>query len=229
MRVSAAPRLDLAAHDAHIWIARSETLTAAHDALSATLSQAECRRLAGYRRPVDRFRRTLGRGALRTLVGRYLGARPADVEIDQTCACCNGAHGPLRIAGLSASIAYAPAATAIAIARSPVGVDLEPMPPRVGWRRVADVLPEDEKAALARLPEADRPTAAITAWTALEALMKGLGCGLAVTGADVRHANAQPGWTVHPLREIPGHVAAVAVGARAMLVGPLELTTEMIL
>jgi 4'-phosphopantetheinyl transferase len=229
MRVSEGPRLELAAHEAHIWVARSETLIANHDALSATLNRAERRRLARYRRPLDRLQRTLGRGAVRTLVGRYLGARPADVEIDQTCARCNGAHGPLRIAGLSASIAYAPAATAIAVARSPVGVDLEPVPPRVGWRRVADVLPDDEQAAVARLPEADRPIAAIRAWTALEAMMKGLGCGLAVTEADVRRAKAQPGWTVHPLREIPGHAAAVAVGGRAMPVGPLGLTTAVIL
>jgi 4'-phosphopantetheinyl transferase len=177
------PRLELPSGEAHVWIAPAARLAAHHVALAPLLSDAELARIAGFEAPADRLRRTVARGCLRLLLAAYLGGCPAAVEIVQRCPECGGPHGALRVRGLCASLSYAPTAAVLAVARSHVGVDVEPLPPRADWRRAADaVLAPDEHRALGRAPERRRPAAFAAAWTRREAVGKAAGHGLTGPG-----------------------------------------------
>jgi 4'-phosphopantetheinyl transferase len=130
------------------------------------------------------------------------------------CPACGGPAGKPVLAGrppgegagsgLSFSLAHSGDAVAIAVARSPVGIDVE----RNATGCVCSLAPAmhpDDTALAEALPEPERHAAIIRWWVRIEAVLKCAGTGIA-HGMDVfpvLGAPARPAWPGAPSRPCP--------------------------
>ncbi|MCP9837614.1 4'-phosphopantetheinyl transferase superfamily protein [Cyanobium sp. N.Huapi 1H5] len=154
--------------------------------LGDLLNEGERQRLDLLRGEGDGERFLLGRGALRLILGTWLGRDPAGLMLGK------GPHGkpellspppsgpesgelPLRFnvshSGDLILLGFHP--------RRPVGVDLEQRRPVPEWQGIARrCLPPEESDAIGTLPQAQREPAFLAAWCRLEARLKARGMGL---------------------------------------------------
>jgi 4'-phosphopantetheinyl transferase len=180
----------------HVWWARRLD---ASDRLAGLLDATEQQRLAAYRRDEDRQRFLVGCALAKTVLAGYAGLRPADMRFDRTCAQCGRPHGKPVIKGgafahsVSHSVSHSGDLVAVAVARSPVGVDVEQLDGR-GRPLGGDgdtqalarmVLADGEQAALAAVRPSARAREFLAAWTRKEAVTKATGDGLRVSFSDV--------------------------------------------
>ncbi len=223
-----------------VWWARRQDASDRHAGL---LDATERRRCAAYRREEDRARFLAGCALAKTALARYTGLRPADVRFDRTCGQCGEPHGKPVIEGsgieggvVEHSVAHSGDLVAVAVARTPVGVDVEQLdgrPHSLGGDADLEalarlVLSAAERATLAAVPPAARARAFLVAWTRKEAVTKATGDGLrAAFSHVVVAADAGPprlvSWpysrSVHSVSLLdldadPGYVAALAVIGR---------------
>jgi len=182
---------DLGPGTADVWWARRQD---ASPALAELLDETEQARRAAYRRDEDRMRFVVGCALAKIVLAAYSGQRPADVRFDRACATCGQPHGKPVAAGLGLehSVSHSGDLVAVAVARDPVGVDVEQLDGRarpVGGgdpQAVARlVLGADEQAALAAVRPSARAHAFLVAWTRKEAVTKATGDGLRVSFSDV--------------------------------------------
>lgn len=148
--------------------------------------------------------RSGARRLLRDAVAQVAGCSPGDVELHQSCPRCGGPHGrpTVEIAGRhgpEVSFAHAGDLAIVAVARAPVGVDIEPI---------------------------GSPTHGIDlrVWVRTEAVLKATGFGLEIDPrlVDVGPATAPPrlvGWMgpgrrpalrMADVESAPGYLAALA-------------------
>ena len=177
---------------ADVWWARRQD---ASGRLAGLLDETERRRWTAYRREEDRERFLTGCALAKTALARYTGQRPADVRFDRTCGQCGEPHGKPVIegGGVEHSVAHSGDLVAVAVARAPVGVDVEQLdgrPRPVGGDGDPDalarlVLSAAERAALAKVAPAGRARAFLVAWTRKEAVTKATGDGLRAAFSDV--------------------------------------------
>jgi 4'-phosphopantetheinyl transferase len=161
----------------HVWRVPLDPGPAALTRFEATLSSDERARADRFVFPQHRQAFVAARGALRELLGRYLGVPAATLGFEV------GPHGKPRLAGPEAlhfNVAHAGAWALVAVSRqSEVGVDLEPLRP---LPELAGMIPlvfdAAEAAELQGLDEAARLEAFFTGWTRKEALVKAMGAGL---------------------------------------------------
>lgn len=180
-------RLELEPDEVHVWSARLSSLAPPSEAT---------RRLATRSRP-DRRARAASWDLVRRLIASYLGCTSAEVSIDRRCSRCGRDHLPPRIRACGAeplrvSASYAPGVAAYAIAREPVGIDVESLRQDIDWRGVAAVT---FTAAECEALEHDSRRAPLDAflaiWTRREAVGKALGTGIALGAEDLdRRAEA---------------------------------------
>ena len=205
--------------------------------LAGVLDQAERQRWASYRRDEDRERFLVGCALAKTVIAAYVGRRPEQVSFDRTCPRCGEPHGKPAVRGidLEHSVAHSGDMVAVAVARAPVGVDVERLEGRARRPGGGDpealarrVLSETERAALAAVQPSGRDRAFLVAWTRKEAVTKARGDGLRVPFGDVVVAGAEgaprlvawpypqapQGVSLHDLDAEPGYVAALAVIGR---------------
>ncbi|MFI1796278.1 4'-phosphopantetheinyl transferase family protein [Streptomyces sp. NPDC020379] len=185
------------------------------------LDPQEQARAAAFAREHLRTRYVASHLALRRLLGAYLGADPAAVELTrEPCPGCGGPHG--RPAALGApfhfNLSHAGDLAFIAFADTPVGADVEQMQTAGFAAEVARMLHPEERAELAALTAAELPTAFARCWTRKEAYLKGLGTGLSESPATTYVGTAPapsppPGWTLTDIAVDPGYAAAIAVAA----------------
>lgn len=142
---------------------------------AAVLSDAERSRLA--RRRGDARRRFIrSHGALRDIAGTYTGTGAAEVGL-------SSAYGtaPCAPGGLHVSLSHCEEVALVAVARSPVGVDVETLTV-AGDEDLADladlVLHPSERAGFDGAGCATRPRAFLRLWTRKEAVLKARGEGL---------------------------------------------------
>lgn len=217
-----------------LWHGRFARLRGAPSACAA-LDAAERERAARFHRDADRERWTIGRLALRRVLGERLGREPGGLVLD------TGPHGKPYLAGGPAfNLSHSGEDLVIAVAETtPLGVDVEPLRTLPDWRALATIIcTEGELATLERLDPGARPHALLALWTRKEALLKGVGVGIARHLRDVemsaepdcadallssRLAAASPAlWRVLAVGlgpEAPDALCALAVRTR----GPLRL------
>lgn len=206
-----------AGHALELWVLPVDLAAEGWDIESAAalLSDVERRRAARGVAPVQRAR-ILMRAALRSLLADILRMDPTAVPL-ATGPGKPRLEGPAGQRGLDASCSTSGDVGLVAAVRGGrVGVDVE----RVGgedlWGAAAEGwLASGERAALAKLPIADRPRAITRAWVQKEAVLKGEGIGLAADPASTVTPVADRGrvghWWVCPLEVPDGHVASLAI------------------
>jgi 4'-phosphopantetheinyl transferase len=175
----------------------------------AGLDPQETARAAAFVFPADRHRYQVAHVMLRRVLAGHLGAEPGRLVFGRLrCPACGGPSGRPVLAGSPAgegtgvgpsfSLAHSGDAVVIAVARSPVGVDVE----RAAAGCVcslASAMHADDAALVEGMPEPERHAAVIRWWVRAEAVLKCAGAGIAhgmdafpVLGAPVR-GPARPG------------------------------------
>ena len=216
----------------HVWWARRLDAADRHAGL---LDDTEQQRWAAYRRDADRQRFLVGCALAKTVLAGYAGLRPADVRFDRTCAQCGRPHGKPVIKGspLSHSVTHSGDLVAVAVARTPVGVDVEQLDGRArplggdgDTQALARmVLADDEQAALATVRPSARAREFLAAWTRKEAVTKATGDGLRVSFSDVVIVTdeAGPRLVAWPYPQPPDSVSLMDLEAAAGYVAALAV------
>ena len=217
-------RLSLGREEVHLWRAWLPT-EAAPEADLALLSEDERRRAERLRLPIARAQYVAARATVRRLLGRYLGQPPTALRF---------AYGPQGKPALAASaaaslhfnVSHSHGLGLFAVARRPVGVDVEQVRLGIDTSRVAArFFSPVELAALGAVAAEQRPMAFYRLWTRKEAVLKAAGRGVwqalsqvEVSGPEEPASLVQAGWaddaapwSLVDLAPAPGFVGALAV------------------
>lgn len=138
------------------------------------LAPDENERAAGFRFDRDRIRFIVMRGMLRLVLSCRLDAAAAsiDLEVDE--------YGkPSMPGGPEFSVSYSGDMGLIALAGTPVGVDIEEVDPRkVTAEMVEEVFSQGERESYLGVDEAEDTAAFFRGWVRKEAIVKAVGKGL---------------------------------------------------
>lgn len=165
----------------HLWSVRLDPPASQVAALERLLAPDELARARRFRFERHQRQYTVGRGALRTLLGAYLGLPPERVEF---------AYGPRGKPFLSAALAArgpqfnlsnSDERALVGFTRGlEVGVDLEYRKPMPDCEEIGErFFSESERQVLRRLPRERKEEAFFNCWTRKEAYLKAVGEGLA--------------------------------------------------
>jgi 4'-phosphopantetheinyl transferase len=187
----------------------------------AGLDARETARAAAFVFPADRHRYQVAHVMLRRLLAARLGTEPGQLTFTrQPCPACGGPSGRPVLArpGPSFSLAHSAEAVAIAVARTPVGIDVEQQPAGCVCSLTSAMHPDDA-ALVEALPEPDRHLAVIRWWVRAEAVLKCAGTGIAhgMNRAPVLGdpAQADPARTGVPRPRLPAAPGASGWAAAA--------------
>ncbi|GET42134.1 4'-phosphopantetheinyl transferase family protein [Microseira wollei] len=216
--------------DVHIWRAELDQPEWCQTQLAATLSTDEQARAQRFHFDVHRQRFIVGRGILRNILGRYLGKEPGELEF------CYSDRGKPSLAGSNSSVCFnlshSQSLALYAIARRPIGIDLEFIRPLDDALKLAQrFFSPREYAFIAALPPDQKQKAFFQLWTCKEAYLKATGEGLAGLGQVevsltpggaarlIAHNKSQEqnSWFLQPLTPDPNYAAAVAVEGQSQL------------
>jgi 4'-phosphopantetheinyl transferase len=159
--------------------------------VAALLSGEDLARCARLRERDDRDRFATGRALLRASIGRRLAVPAADVTFSSVCVSCGASHGkPTAFVDRGgptwhASVSHSGRWVAVAIADSPVGIDIE-VHPDAAFAGLDDVAwSRSEQRALSEVPEPERRETRTRLWVQKEAYLKMRGVGLATPPSSV--------------------------------------------
>lgn len=180
--------------------------------LGDLLTPGEWQRLGQLRGEGDGERFLLGRGALRLILGSWLGRDPAGLVLGA------GPHGKPELLTpwpdgreLAPRFNVSHSGDLILLGfhpRRPVGVDVEQRRPVPEWESIARrCLPPGEWDAIGALPPEQREQACLAAWCRLEARLKARGMGL--FGPPAGPGDTEP--VVWPLVLPEGYAGAAAL------------------
>ena len=206
---------------ADVWqFSISRSLPSADNYL-AMLNPAEIERAGRYRQTKDKNRFIVSRGALRTVLGKYLDVAPADVKLGvgpfQKPSIANSSNKNLHF-----NLSHSGDCILLAISGSEIGVDVEIINTLFKYREIlADNFSTDEIRFIDEGPAAER---FFLLWTRKEAILKGIGTGL---DGDLRLIPSLGGdhnfnykdeltvqsWRTSSLTLNPGHIVSVSVQA----------------
>lgn len=171
----------LASGEVHVWVVRHD----AHGSVrwQAVLDAAERCRAERYAFAADRRRFVATRTALRLILARYLGVDPAAIRFGADSRGRPFLTGPGEAAGLDFNVAHTDDIALIAVAAGQVGVDVELISPRL---RAADIASRWFGGLDTRCIERGCGGSPLGGfyrhWTAKEAYLKALGCGVSGLG-----------------------------------------------
>ncbi|CAN5329493.1 4'-phosphopantetheinyl transferase superfamily protein [soil metagenome] len=210
-----------AATEVHLW---SFDCNAPHD--DSVLCIEEKARAARYTIDAPRQEFIAGRATLRTVLGKYLACKPVAIAFTVSA----GGKPAIRDhSDLHFNVTHSGGRGLIAIATSPVGVDIEqlrPVPNAAGL--VQRFFTPEEQRQFALLPEDQKLAGFFKGWTGKEALLKAVGVGLAgVEQVAVDLDPAQPArvirfdgnsmnWQLKTWMFREGYLASVAIPMGAM-------------
>jgi 4'-phosphopantetheinyl transferase len=219
---------DLPPDELHLWLFSLAPPVERQVALAALLSADERERADRFHLERDRRRFQVARGALRAILGRYLGTSSAALTFaygprGKPALARPWAHSRLRF-----NLSHSGELGLLGLAHDrELGVDVELARPVEELARLARrFFSPAEVAALAAVPPAERAAAFFAGWTRKEAFIKATGDGLARPLADfsVSLAPGEPAallavaadpdaagrWTITGVATLPGYAAAVA-------------------
>lgn len=198
-----------------IWCVDVAGAASAEQRLSSTLDDEERGRASRFARPADAARYRIAHGALRTILSRRIGIAPHRIRF------ARGEHGKpcLRDGGPRFSLSHSGTLALVAVSEDrEVGVDVEvvrPIPDAAALAR--RFFSPEEAQTIASQPRRRRDLQFMRSWTALEAIVKAQGTGLAA--AFDEHIAGDPArlcigedraWSVRRLALAQTHVGAVA-------------------
>jgi 4'-phosphopantetheinyl transferase len=222
-------RYSLGATDVQVWAARLDLRSQELLRLEAILSQGESERATRFRFETHRGRFIAARGILRSLLGAYLHAPPAELQFEY------GQNGkptlaaPFTDSGLSFNLAHSEDLALIALTRlGPIGVDVEQIRPVTDVDElVARFFSPRETALFQTLPSAQKNAAFFNLWTRKESWLKATGDGIAhlLNRVEVTFLPGEPArflglpekselnsrWALRELTPATGFVGAVAL------------------
>lgn len=217
--------------EVHLWYVRSDEIRdpGTLERFAALMAREERARHDRFVFAKDRHQFLVTRGAIRTLVGRYLGIEPA------RCAFAANEYGRPSLAfpagaALDFNISHTAGLVVCAFAREPgIGVDVEDARRPIGSDLARRFFSPDEADALDALPEDERPARFYDYWTLKEAYIKARGMGLSLPldgftmqiGTDAARITFAPSidddpstWQFAQFTPTPRHRLAVAVRRR---------------
>lgn len=228
--------LILLCDEVHVWRASLDRPTACVQQLAQTLSRDERLRAERFYSERDRLHFIVGRGLLRTILGRYLGLEPSRLHF------CYSAYGKPSLdpkgfensSGLALfNLAHSHGLALYAITHQrKVGVDLEYIRPIEADQIVEQFFSARERAVFRSLPTSQKQEAFFNCWTRKEAYLKASGRGLdgPLDKIEVSLAPGEPTkllsiagdhqeacrWFIQTLAPAPGYVAAIAVEGHSL-------------
>ncbi len=216
--------------EVHLWCAVLDQPDVTVQKLAETLAPDERLRAERFHFERDRRRFIVGRGVLRTILGRYLRLEPNRLQF------CYGPCGKPALAGMSTrpegrlcfNLAHSQSLALYAVTyEREIGVDIEYIHAMPEAEQIATrFFSAQENAVLRLLPSQQKQEAFFNCWTRKEAYIKALGDGLAQPLAefDVSLAPGEPAslrisgdaqaaarWSIQALTPASGYVAALAV------------------
>jgi 4'-phosphopantetheinyl transferase len=180
------PQFTLTTTEIHLWRAQLTCSAATLEQYQTLLSPDEANRANRFKFAEHRQRFIVGRGILRTLLGRYQHRAPQDLQF--TYATQGKPSLAFDPAPLQFNLAHSQNLALYAITRDrPVGIDVEQIRPMDRLQELAErFFAPSEAAALRTLPPDQQTTAFFRYWTSKEAFLKATGIGLAqLSGVEI--------------------------------------------
>jgi 4'-phosphopantetheinyl transferase len=205
----------LAADEAHCWCVPLDVPPDASDGLAAILSIEERNRSARLRFERHRRRFVVAHGALRVLLGRYLGIHPGQVRFVRN-ASGRPELSPEFDRRLRFNLSHSADLALIAIAEdADIGVDVEHIRPGPDYADIArHFFSAAEVRQLNGFPGHLHAEAFLRCWTQKEAYVKARGEGLAMPLASFSVPHLPGAWSLYTLQPAPGYVGALAIARR---------------
>jgi 4'-phosphopantetheinyl transferase len=223
--------------EVHVWKIALDQPAGAIGEMRGLLSADELARADRFRVERGAERYTVGRGVLRTLLGRYIGVPP------QALAFAYNEFGKPELAGSEVcfNLSHSHGIALVAVTRGrAIGVDIERVREEVMRERIAErFFSPAEARALAGLPPGQQAQAFFNCWTRKEAWIKARGQGLSIAldsfevtlapGEPARLVATRPDaeeagrWSLRALDCEPGFAAALAVEGE---IGDVHLISE---
>lgn len=229
---SSPTELTLSNAEIHIWRVSLDLTASQVETLQHTLTEDEFGRAERYYFPRDRRHFIAARGALRTILSRYLNAQPGELRF------CYSPYGKPTLGRASGdavihfNLSHSDGLALYAVARGrEVGIDVERVRPIPDAEAIAErFFSVRENSVFRAVPENKKPEAFFTCWTRKEAFIKARGEGLSfpldqfdvsvIPGEPARllnirnHPQECNRWSLHALAPGPGFVGALAVEGR---------------
>ena len=209
--------------DVHVWQARAGDHAMNEARLHARLDRTEVARAKRFFHPRDRLRFIVAHGLLRGILASYTGIDAARLLLE-----CE-AHGKPRLRrgqapGLEFNLSHSNDVIAIAIARRPVGIDVERWSDAFSYRDLAErVFSPRERHTLAIAALAERCAAFFSAWTRKEAYLKATGRGITDGLARIDVPSAADGWTICDLDIAADYSGAIVAPGSNIVVSMFRL------
>lgn len=207
--------LQVASDEVHIWCVRLDVSQDDLAGLVATLAPEERNRGGRLRFDRDRRRFEVAHGALRVLLGRYLGIPPERVRFEFN------AFGRPELGRefggrIRFNLSHSGNLALIAVAsNADIGVDVEQIRSGADYDEIAkNFFSPVEVRRLNEAPNHLRPEAFFTCWTQKEAYVKALGEGFEIPLASFTVSDLHEAWSLRTLQPAPGYVGAVAIERR---------------
>jgi 4'-phosphopantetheinyl transferase len=185
------------------------------------LNRAELERVGRIACEDYRLQVVKARALLRRMLAAFTGAYPASFEFDEG----GGTRPRLRTNpwGLHFSVSHTAGWIAVAVARAPIGIDIEQMVPDCAWQDIAETcFHPSEREALRGMAGRAAREAFFGVWTRKEAYLKAIGTALDTDPASFSTAVA-PGCAV--IAEAPS--AAVGAWYTRAIVAPSGLQAAL--
>jgi 4'-phosphopantetheinyl transferase len=217
-----------AAHEIHVWQAQLDIPPSDVSSLHETLTADERDRAGRFYFEKHRRRYIVGRGTLRTIIGRYLGVAPDKIRFAYNDKGKPSLVEP-KVNGFECNVSHSDEVALYAFALGvSIGVDVEVIRPVNDMEAIAKrFFSTLEYEMLQRVPPENRLEAFFNCWTRKEAYVKaeGLGLFIPLDSFTVSLAPSEPArfiqltaqsghsgaWSLHHLRPGPGAVGAVAI------------------
>lgn len=184
----------LKSDEIHIWRASSHLLPIQTERLEQTLSDDELKRAYRFFFKKDRIRFVVGRGLLRTILGRYLKKGPHQLRFNYSLNGKPELIGENSDEGLNFNVSYSNELILYAVSLNRrVGVDIEFIRQDFADEQIVErFFSKQETDKFLSLPKNIRKEAFFTCWTRKEAYLKATGKGI-TSGMDQFAVSLVPG------------------------------------